>query len=223
MPSPSEEKKAAVPHTVYPRPKSRRVSISVERAVGEEFSNQAGRSGSSLYDFANQWLAAASMISTHGGTAGNTEEQWKVWSVFKDVEVIPLPADFVEQVVEGLCKTDEENALKTFRALGASLSSLLKIYAPNIDQLVDLAKGFAVMAPLKRFDIERIDGGAMVISIVGAGRKYEVTECAFEVLKALLAGYGYTVIAYELGAGTIRLEAEPQGKALEPEAMAVPA
>jgi len=200
-----------------------RISISVDRGIGEGFSLQADRTGRPLHSFANEWLAAASKISAQGGTADRIEEEWKVFSLFKDVEVIPLPAEFVERVVEGLCQTDKEKALRTFGSLGESLVDLLKIYAPNIDQLADLAKGFAGVAPLKRLDIERTSAGSIVLSVVGAGRKYEVTECAFEFVRAVLAGYGYAVTAYELGVGTIRVEANREGQALRPNAVAVPA
>jgi len=204
-------------------PRRRRISISVDRGIGEDFSRQADRTGKPLYAFANDWLATASKISAQGGTADKAGEEWKVCSVFKDAEAIPLPAEFVEQLVEGLCQSDKEQALKTFRALGENLAPLLMIYAPKIDQLADIARGFAVMAPLKRLDIERIDGGSVVISVVGAGRRYDVTECAFEFLRAVLAGYGYMVTAYELGVGTIRLEAGRRAKARSPDAVAIPA
>jgi len=200
-----------------------RVSISVDRDIGEEFSREADRTGKPLYVFANDWLATASRISAQGGTADKTEEEWKVCSVFKDVEAIPLPAGFVEQMVESLCQADKERALKTFRALGENLATLLRIYAPRIDQLADIAKGFAGIAPLKRLDIERIEGGSVVISVVGAGKRYDVTECAFEFLKALVAGYGYTVMAFELGVGTIRLEVGRRVKDTAPKALAIPA
>jgi hypothetical protein len=211
------------PKASEPGPSRRRVSISVDRGIGEEFSLQAGRTGRPLHAFANEWLATASKISAQGGTADKIEEEWKVCSVFKDLEVIPLPAEFVEQIVEGLCQADKEKALRTFGSLGESLVNLLKIYAPKIDQLADLARGFAGIAPLKRLDIERINADCVVLSVVGAGRKYEVTECAFEFMRAVLAGYGYAVAAYELGVGTIRVEANRRGPALKPKAVAVPA
>jgi hypothetical protein len=198
-----------------PGPRRRRVSISVERGIGEEFSLEAGRTGRPLYSFANEWLATASKISAQGGTADRTEEEWKVLSVFKDAEVIPLPADFVDQIVEGLCRADRERTLKTFGALGDSLANLLRIYAPNIDQLADLAKGFAGIVPVKRLDIERINADSIVLSVVGAGRKYAVTECAFEFVRAVLEGYGYAVTAYELGVGTIRAEAKRRDQMAE--------
>jgi hypothetical protein len=192
-----------------------RVSISVDRDVGEGFALQAGHAGNTLYAFANQWLATASKISAEGGTAHRTIDEWKVCSVFRDVEVIPLPADFVEEMVEGLCYADREKALRTFKALGENLVSLMKIYAPDIDQLAALAKGFAGIAPLKRLDIERVDGDSIVLSAIGAGRKFEVTECAFEFVKSILNGYGYAVTAFELGVGTIKVEAKPRESARE--------
>jgi hypothetical protein len=223
MPPHAEEKKAVAPRTAYPKPSQRRTSISVDRGIGEEFSCQADRAGKPLYAFANDWLATATRISSQGGSANEAEAEWRVCSVFKDVEAIPLPAEFVERIAEDLCEADKEKALKTFRGLGEALTAILRIYAPRIEQLADLAKGFSGIAPLKRLDIERADERKLVVSVVGAGRKHEVTECAFEFLRGLLAGYGYAVAAYELGVGTIRLEAERQPGALRRRAVPLPA
>lgn len=196
-------------------PRHPRVSISVDRGVGEEFSLQADRTGRTLYAFANDWLVTASKISAQGGTADRTLGQWNVCSVFRDVEIIPLPADFVEEIAEQLCEADKGKALRTFATLGEKLVSLLKIYAPDVDQLADLARGLAGVTPLKRLDIERVDGDSIMLSAVGAGRKYEVTECAFEFAKAILIGYGYSVTAHELGLGTIRIEAKRRAPMFE--------
>jgi hypothetical protein len=205
------------------KPRHPRVSISVDRDVGEKFSLQAGRAGKTLYAFANEWLATASKISSEGGTSERTMDEWEVCSVFRDEEVVPLPADFVEELVEGLCETDRGRALRTFGTLGDNLVSLLKIYAPDMEKLADLARGFARVAPLKRLDIDWTNGDSIVLSVVGAGRKFEVTECAFEFVKSILNGYGYAITAHELGVGTIRVEAKRRGEAAERRPVLIPA
>jgi hypothetical protein len=185
-----------------------RVSISVDRETGEEFSAQASNAGRTLSAFANEWLATASRISAEGGTARKTMDEWRVCSFFRDAEVIPLPAEFVEILVEGLCESDKAKALKTFGDLGVELVTLMKIYAPDIEGLSDLARGLAGVVPLKRLDVERLNDDTVVLSVVGAGRKFEVTECAYEFVKSILTGYGYSVTGHELGVGTIRVEAK---------------
>jgi hypothetical protein len=206
-----------------PKPRHSRVSISVDRDIGEEFSLQAGRTGKTLYTFANEWLATAAKIASEGGTSEATMDEWKVCSMFKDEEVVPLPADFVEELVEGLCEVDREKAVRTFGILGDRLVSLLKIHASDVEQLADLAKGFARIASLKRLDLEKINGDSIVLSVVGAGRKFEVTECAFEFVKSILNGYGYAITSHELGVGTIRVEARRRGESAERKQVLVPA
>jgi hypothetical protein len=197
------------------------MSISVDRSTGEEFCTQAENVGRLLSVFANEWLTTASRISAEGGTADRALDGWRVSNFFRDLEVIPLPAEFVEEFVEGLCQSDRDSALKTFSDLGTKLVSLLKVYAPDVDALADLARGFAGMAPLKKLVIERPDGNSVAVYIVGAGRKFEVTECAFEFLRSILSGYGYVVTSHDLGVGVIRVEARRRG--LPPDVAPVPA
>jgi len=184
--------------------KQARVTLSVERGVGLEFSLQAGRVGKSLHNFASEWLTTASRISAEGGTAERALEGWEVASVFKDVEVVPLPADFVEQLIEGLCSADTARALRSFGELGERIVKLLKVYAPDIDQLADLARGFTGVAALKRLELRKVGDDSLALNVVGAGKKLEVTECAYEFARAVLAGYGYQVTNHDIGVGTIR-------------------
>jgi hypothetical protein len=205
------------------KPRHPRLSISVDRGTGVEFSAQAANAGKTLSAFANEWLMAASRISADGGTAAKSLDEWRVNSFFRDLEVVPLPAEFVEELVEGLCKSDKDRALITFSALGAELVSLMKIYAPDVDGLANLARAFAGIVPLKKLDLEKPDSSSVVLNVVGAGRRFEVTECAFEFVKSILYGYGYTVTGHELGVGTIRVEAKRSGLPVERGPASVPA
>lgn len=207
--------------TSQPGPKHSRGAISIDGAVRDEFSLQAVRAGKTARALANEWLAAASKISAEGGTAAEILEGWYVSRICRDLEAIPLPADLVGGMVERLCELDKGKALELFCDLGDNLSRLLRIYAPDVEQLAALARGFTRISPLKRLDIERTES-SIILSIVGAGRKLEVTECAFEFVKSLLDGYGYPVSARDLGVGTIRVVAKRQGLAAPERPMRVP-
>jgi len=60
---------------------------------------------------------------------------------------------------------------------------------------------FSLMLPLKRFNIVRKSSETVEISIVGAGRWKDSTECTFEFLSSILNGYGYTIINHDLNVG----------------------
>lgn len=188
-----------------------RISLSVDRDIGNEFSTQAERAGKTLYTFANEWLDTASKISAEGGTAKEALENWRIFSVLRDVEIITLPADFVEKLIARLYAAEKENLFKMFSDLGASLVGVMKMVAPDVEQLAVLAKDFAGIIPTKRIDIVKSDTNSVQVNIIGAGRRTETTECSFEFVKALLNGYGYTVSSQELGVGTIRARATKRG------------
>jgi len=187
-----------------------RNSLSVESKVADEFSLQAERAGKTLYTFANEWLEAAAKISSEGGTAGEVVGNWRVFSVLKQVDVITLPADFVEELIANLYAVEKEKLFKTYSQLGSDLVTLLKMAAPDIGQLTVLAKEFAQIIPTKRIDI-KTEGNSIQVDIVGAGRRIETTECSFEFVKAILTGYGYRLTSQDLGIGVIRLKGTKAG------------
>ena len=181
-----------------------RSSISVDTNISEEFSLQAERAGKTLYTFANEWLNAASRISAEGGTADEIAGNWRIFSVLKQVDVITLPADFVEDLIANLYTLEKEKLFETFSKLGSDLVSFMKMAAPDMGQLAVLAKEFAGIIPTKRIDI-RTDGNGIQVDIVGAGRRIETTECSSEFVKSILIGYGYRITSQEMGIGVIRI------------------
>ncbi|MDG7036936.1 MAG: hypothetical protein JRN32_01540 [Nitrososphaerota archaeon] len=183
-----------------------RASLSVDRGIADEFSTQAEHKGKTLYAFANEWIEVASKISAEGGTAQDVLGHWRVCSILKQVEIITLPADFVEELISKLYATEKENLLNMFAKLGEDLVGLMKMVAPDIEQLGDLAIHFAEIIPTKKIDIRRTDGNSLEVNVIGAGRMIETTECSFEFIKAILNGYGYSVASQELHVGTIMIK-----------------
>ena len=187
-----------------------RSSISVDTNVSDEFSLQAERAGKTLYTFANEWLDAASKISAEGGSAGEIVGNWRIFSVLKQVDVITLPADFVEELIANLYASEKDNLFKTFGKLGSDLVSFMRVAAPDISQLSVLAREFAGVIPTKRIDI-RTEGNAIQVDVVGAGRRIETTECSLEFVKSILIGYGYRITSQEVGIGVIRIRGTKTG------------
>ena len=183
----------------------------MDRNISDEFSVQAQREGKTLYSFTNEWLDTASKISAEGGTAKDILGHWRLCSVLRQVDIITLPADFVEELILKMYPSEKENLFKMFSDLGARLVNLTKMAAPEIEQLASLGRDFADVIPIKKMEIVKADGNSVQVNIVGAGRRIETTECSFEFLKALLNGYGYSVSSHELGIGTIRIRATKRG------------
>jgi hypothetical protein len=184
-----------------------RTNISVDAGVFDQFSAEAERQNKTLFAFANETLSAVSKISSEGGTPSQLYPLWRSLSVLKQIDVITLPSDFVDDLIEKIYLSDKEGALKMFRDLGSSVVGLLRIAAEDLDSLASLAKDFTLMIPVKQFKVTKENGNQVKVDIVGAGRKISSTECTFEFLKAILNGYGYSVTRAEIGVGTLRISA----------------
>ncbi len=183
-----------------------RTNISVDQSVFEEFSAQADRQNKTLFGFANESLLAVAKISAEGGDPAELYRLWRSVSLLKQIDVITLPSDFIDDLIAKQYAVDKASLLKMFRDLGSRLVGVLKIAAPKLEELAELAKDFAGLLPLKQFKITRLQGGeAVEIGIVGAGRRIESTECTFEFIQSILNGYGYAVTKHEMNVGTIRL------------------
>ncbi len=189
-----------------------RTNLSIDKAVFEEFAAEADRRKMTLFAFANESLSAITKISQEGGNPDEFYKIWRVLSILRQVDVITLPSDFVEDLIERLYRSDAALTRAKFRELGTSLVGLLKMAAEDIEDITPLAKDFGMFIPIKHFDLRASKDGRLQLDVVGAGKGIETTECSSEFLKAILAGYGYAVEKEDLHPGTIRILAEKTGR-----------
>jgi hypothetical protein len=193
-----------------------RVNLSIDRVVFDEFANQVNKRNMTLYAFANECLSAMSKIAEEGGDPAELYNVWKVLSILKEAEVVTLPSGFLESLILELYQTDKAVLLKHFRELGEQMVGLLTVFADDVPTLAKLAKDFTFVVPIKHFSV--LNGtsnhdGNLRIDVVGAGKSIESTECSSEFLKAVIEGYGYSVVKEELHPGTIRLYCQARNHA----------
>lgn len=189
-----------------------RTNLSVDKEVFEEFAAEADRRKMTLFAFANESLSAITKISQEGGDPEEFYKIWRVLSILRQVDVITLPSDFVEDLIEAQYRLDKSATKAKFRDLGTSLVGLLKMASDDIQGLSPLAKDFGFFIPIKHFSLTILKSGAAQVDVVGAGKGMETTECSAEFLKSILVGYGYAITKEELHPGTIRLMAEKTGR-----------
>ena len=189
-----------------------RTNLSIDKQVFEEFAAEADRRKMTLFAFANESLSAVTKISEEGGDPEEFYKIWRVLSILRQVDVITLPSDFVEDLIEKQYGTDSSFTKEKFRELGTSLVGLLKMASEDVEGLVPLAKDFGFFIPIKHFSLSKLKDALVQVDVVGAGKGMETTQCSSEFLKAILAGYGYVVKKEELHPGTIRLVAERSSK-----------
>jgi hypothetical protein len=170
-----------------------------------EFSTQVSKQNKTLFAFTNETLSSVSKICAEGGTPSQLYPLWRTISFLRQLDVITLPADFIDDLISRLYALDRETVLKMFRDLGSRLVGPLKIVAEDTEGLSELAKDFSFMLPVKHFQIKRQNQRTIQIDVVGAGRKLESTECTAELIKSILNGYMYTVTKQEITIGTLRL------------------
>lgn len=185
-----------------------RVNLSIDREVFDRFASQVGRRNMTLYAFANESLSAVSKIAEDGGDPAGLYDVWKVLSILKEAEVVTLPSGFIETLIQELYQTNRAVLLKHFRELGEQIVGLLTVFADDVPTLAKLARDFTFVVPIKHFSVVNGNNnhdGALRIDVVGAGKSLETTECSNEFLKAVLEGYGYSVVRQDIHPGTIRL------------------
>jgi hypothetical protein len=188
-----------------------RTNISVDQTVFNEFSGEAERQNKTLFAFANETLSIMAKLSAEGGNPSDVYNVWRSTALLKEIDVITLPSDFVDELITKLYASDKAATLKMFGDLGSRLVTVLKIAAGDINELSKLAKDFGGLLPIKQLTLKGQSGkGDLELDVVGAGRRIESTECAKEFLLSVVRGYGYSVTKQEVNVGAIRLWLTPR-------------
>jgi len=191
-----------------------RTNIAVDQVVFNEFSSQALRQNKTLFAFANESLGTVAKVAAEGGDPLDLYKMWRAVNLLKQMDVITLPSDFIDELIAKDYARDKAGTLKMFSDLGSQVVGVLKIAAEDLDELSALVRNFAGLLPIKQFTLGyEEDKNKVKIDIVGAGRKIESTECALEFLASVLNGYGYSVAKREINIGTIRVWATRRGLA----------
>jgi hypothetical protein len=188
-----------------------RTNISVDKKVFDAFSAEAERQNKTLFSFANESLSVIAKVASEGGNPSDLYGIWRSVALLKQFDVITLPSDFVDEVTAELYAADKERTLKRYSDLGSRLVSVVKIFAPDLDDLSKVEKDFRELLPIKQLTIKELTKGSYEIDVVGAGRRIESTECAREFLIAMVRGYGYSISKQETNIGTIRLWVTSRG------------
>src|SRR5437016_5181872 len=98
-----------------------RTNISVDSDAFDEFSAQAERQNKTLFAFANESLLTVAKISAEGGNSADLYRMWRSVTLLKQIDVITLPSDFIDELIAKLYATDKPSLLKMFRDLGGRL------------------------------------------------------------------------------------------------------
>lgn len=188
-----------------------RTNISIDETIFDDFSSEAARQHKTLFAFANESLQAAVKISEEGGSPSDLYRMWRTVSLLKELDVVTLPSDFVDDLIASQYAVDKSALLKKFGDLGSRLLGVLKIAANNLEELQETARDFAALLPIKQFKTTNNQDGSVEIAIVGAGRRIESTECVYEFMVSVMNGYGYTISKHEINIGTIKVLAHKKG------------
>lgn len=193
-----------------------RTSMYVEDSVFDEVSLQARKQGRTLYAFMNEALSVMTKICADGGDPSELLEMWRLTSTLKLLEVVTLPSDFVDDLIVELYHFDKASLLRRAGELGSRLVEPLQIIAGDVDRLSQLAQDLKMILPIKELRmVTDAEKGTIELSILGAGRRFESTECCGAFLDGLLGGYGYSVVKQEVGLGTIRIWGQKEGHELQ--------
>ncbi len=186
-----------------------RTNLSVSPEAYEEFELQAQKRGKTLYAFTNETLSFMAKICAEGGNPEEIYDIWHILSVMRLVDVITLPADFVDDIIAELYHANKEVLLKKFSELGSRLVATLKVVTENVEGLSTLAADLRFIIPVKRFTVTNLkDRDGVQIEIIGAGRRLESTECCARFLESILNGYGLKTVKEQIDVGTIRVIAQ---------------
>ncbi len=145
-------------------------------------------------------------MSNDGWSASELDKLAHSVSLMKELDMVTLPSDFVDELIAKQYELNKNELLKMFTDLGTRVAGVTRFMAEDLKGLANLANQYIELLPLKRLSVTVDQSGDNAeIVIVGAGRRIESTECGLAFLSSLLQSYGYAVSTKDVNVGTIRV------------------
>jgi len=183
-----------------------RTSLAVDDSVAQELANLARERKMTLYALVNETLGTCAKLIKEGADIKTLENLWLIHKLLTEIETVVVPADFMDYLLSELWKYDNKTLMERFKQLGIEISSLLKLYARDVNELLELAQTYIKYLPVKNLDIKFVGNGVYEISFVGVGRRIESTKCAAEFVKGLLSSYNAEVLEEQISRGVIYIK-----------------
>ena len=183
-----------------------RTTLSVDENIANQLASIAREKKMTLYAFVNEILDNAVKLFNEGADIKTAYELWAVHKLLSEVDAVILPSDFMDSIISDVCKYNEQELYKKFRQLGHETATLIRIYARDLDELIQLAVNYSKYLPLKRIEARYLGNGTYEVGIVGAGGVIESTRCINEFIKGLLEAYQVAILENEISKSVIHLK-----------------
>ena len=194
-----------------------RTNISVDDAVADELSLEAGKENKTQYALANEALLAVLEVTKNGGNLKQVYPSWKFVAMMKDVGCLVLPEDLVEKLIARTFEIDRDWLFKVWYDEGSRLGNFLRMSAVNPKDLGQVIEEFQVLLPAQKIEFREITGedsdslghhGAKYeIRALGAGASVNSTKCAEQLIRGILSAYSLEIIESNMTRGIISIKA----------------
>ncbi|HIQ29785.1 MAG TPA: hypothetical protein EYH45_04390 [Candidatus Caldiarchaeum subterraneum] len=182
-----------------------RTSLAVDDGIAQELANLAREKKMTLYALVNEILDTCTKLLKEGADVKTLGNLWLIHKILTEIETVVIPADFMDSLIADIWRYNKDELIEKFRTLGSELSSLLKLYANDVDELLELARTYVKYLPIKNLEARFVGNGIYEIGLVGVGRRIESTVCVAEFLKSLLSSYGSEILDEDISKGVIRM------------------
>ena len=190
-----------------------RTNIAVDEDTADLLADEATRENKSLYALTNEALTAVMKVCKDGGSPKEVYPSWRWSRILKDTDAIPIPGDFMENLMKKTFSADKDWLLKAWFDEGKRVGSYLHMYAEDFQLLVSRIDELEGFLPVKRveFETKEVDGRIIVVvRVVGAGLSVESTTCSEQFLRGMISAYPYRVTESRVSEGLIELKVEEE-------------
>lgn len=183
-----------------------RTTLAVDEGLAKLLTQVARERKATLYSLVNSLIENCIEILRDGGDVKSIRDLWTVYKLMSQVEAVVVPGDFFDYMVATLYKSNSHELRERFKKLGYDVGLLVKLYASNIDELIQLSITYLKYLPVKRIDYKYVGNGNYEVTLVGVGRRLETTLCMSDFVRGLLDAYEGRIVEEEVTQGLIRVK-----------------
>ncbi len=183
-----------------------RTSIAVEEGIARELAALAREKKMTLYAFVNEVFGVMIKLMKEGAEPRDIDDLWNVYKILSEADAVVLPSRFMDEIIAKLYENHQAWLFQMFNQLGRETSTLIRLHAQDLEQLINLASSYIKYLPIKDVKSRYLGDCVYEIGLIGVGGRIESTKCVLEFIKGLLSEYNASIIEQKVSPGVIHLK-----------------
>jgi len=181
-----------------------RLNISITNETAKKIQDTADRDGKTVSSVVAESFDLYSRLQELGFSKGQVMSLIKYCQINKMINAVPVPGTFLDQSVNIMLKSSEEEVLNKSCELGKILAELIRSVSPDVESLSRMIEELSPFVPISKIALKK-DGEKVEFVLMGSGYSVGAAKVTASGIKCFLGVFGVKDMNETISEGFVKV------------------